>query len=109
MTTTFLSEVQAVVDVSVRSELALESIHTYVVLSDVSTVLEIVPSVFADSLFVRRTTPSDSDVDDDVFVIINYLHALIDCRIKVQIPHSAAVHEHVAVPMPWLERARNRA
>ena len=102
-TTTFLSKEQTIVYISVGSKFALQSIHAYVVFSDVSWGLKVIPSVFTYLSCVWLAAKSYGYIDDNVFLILNYLFALIYCRVNVQIPHCATIHEHVAVPVPRLK------
>ena len=96
-----LLEVKAVIDVVVRSNLSLYSIHANIVRPYVSTSHPVINSTLAGFLSVRRMVATGSRVDDDVLCRESHIDALVDCCVDVQVPNRATIDEYLASEVSW--------
>ena len=56
-----------------------------------------------------RIKVADCYVNDNVFIVVDDVHALLDGRVEIDIPDSAAVHESVLFEVLRRENDWNRA
>ena len=95
------TEVVLVCDVRMGSLLLLDGGWSKVVFPDVPSVLVVCESIFVDGLFMRVVIPADDDIDDDIRGVIDYIEALVDSGVDVDVPESASISEDVTVPVLW--------
>ena len=104
-----LLEVVAHLETWVCRSLLEQAIGTLVVVFDFLCCHPVLKSILFDLGFWLRAVATDSYIKNDIGVVIDDLHALLDCTVKVNIPDGATIHEHITIQMLRWEDDWDRA